>query len=246
LVASPTGIPICMESPHVGRLTVRRTVDATFRPEITEDDVVWFNPKRASALGRVRTRRGEDDFLKTYRFTDKGVFRLQKEPANEDEQILSAEQWTRVVQKFYGHDLKLLDCPVASERSILLYLASAGDFSDPAHRISVCVFGKRQLHRAQLGLAGVESLAVNYVEKKGNVQSVHQGRTQALKIAMQARPLPSDLGETENFSFLGLHRNIVFFIDPVSGLPLQISGDLPRLGAMQFKLVEVTRSGSAR
>jgi hypothetical protein len=42
----------------------------------------------------------------------------------------------------------------------------------------------------------------------------------------------------ENFSFLGLRKNIAIFIDPASRLPLQISGKLPKLGSLHLKLSE--------
>ena len=239
LIASPRGTPAPLDSSSVGRLTVYRTVNSTFRSQITEVDTVWFNAARASTLGRVRTRRGEDDFLKIYRFTDLGVFRIQKEPANNDELKLTPDQWTDVGQNFYAHDLKQLGCAIVSERSLLLYLASVGAFSDNAAPISVCIFGKRQLHKVQLSRAGVELLTVNYVEKGGSADVVRDSSVEALKIVLEVQPLKSSLDEIENFSLLGLHKDITIFIDPISHMPVQVSGKLPRLGMMHFKLREV-------
>jgi hypothetical protein len=45
--------------------------------------------------------------------------------------------------------------------------------------------------------------------------------------------------EPENFSFLGLHRNIAIFIDPATNLPLQFVGDISAIGSAALKLFEV-------
>ena len=245
LIASPRGVPVSSESSKVGQITVHRTIDPVFGSEITEEDNVLFNPIQASALGRVRIRRGKDDFLKKYRFTNLGVYRIQKEPSNKKEVQLSPDKWTKGGESFYRHDLKRLGCSVASERSILLYLACAAPFSKNRQPFSVCVFGKRQLHRVDLSPNGLQSLEVNYLEKKQDTQVVKQGKVDALKLMLQAQSLDTDLDDVENFSFLGLRKDIAIFIDPSSKLPLQISGKLPKLGTMHLKLSEVELGGIA-
>jgi hypothetical protein len=245
LIASPKGVPVSSESSTVGQIVVHRIIDPAFGSEITERDKVLFDPIQASALGRVRIRRGKDDFLKTYRFTNLGVYRIQKEPSNKKEVQLSPDKWTKVGESFYRHDLKRLGCSVASERSILLYLACTAPFSKSQQPLSVCVFGKRQLHRVDLSANGLQSLEVNYLEKKQDTQVAKQGKVDALKLTLQTQPLDTDLDDVENFSFLGLRKDIAIFIDPTSKLPLQISGKLPKLGTMHLKLSEVELGGIA-
>jgi len=239
LITSPKGIPISMESPNVVRLTVHRTIDSTFSSKITEEDKIWFNPIQASVLGRIRLRRGDDDFLKMYRFTDLGVFRIQKEPAHKNELKLSPDKWTNIGENFYDLDRKQMECAITSERSILLYAASAGEFSNNSQPVSLWAFGKRQLHRVRLSADGLQSLKVNYLEKKQDAEVTKQAKVDALKIALQAQPLDTDLDDMENFSFLGLRKNIAIFLDPTSRLPLQISGKLPKLGTVHLKLSAV-------
>jgi hypothetical protein len=43
----------------------------------------------------------------------------------------------------------------------------------------------------------------------------------------------------ENFSFLGFQKNIAFFIDPKSNLPIQLNGEIPRAGKSTLKLQRV-------
>ena len=51
--------------------------------------------------------------------------------------------------------------------------------------------------------------------------------------------MDSGLKEPENFSFLGFHNDIVIFIEPVTGLPIQAEGVIPTIGKAQLKLKQV-------
>ncbi len=71
LLASPRGNPIKPATPQVSQMTINTTINPRFRSAVNIYNRMWFNPVDASALGRIRFRRGEDDFKKTYRFTDR-------------------------------------------------------------------------------------------------------------------------------------------------------------------------------
>jgi hypothetical protein len=51
--------------------------------------------------------------------------------------------------------------------------------------------------------------------------------------------LASDLEKVEDFSFLVFQENIAIFIDPVAGIPIQISGIISKVGNVTIKLAEV-------
>jgi hypothetical protein len=50
--------------------------------------------------------------------------------------------------------------------------------------------------------------------------------------------MKSDLKTVENFSFLGFHKNISLYIDPISHIPVQASGTIPAVGKVHLKLRE--------
>jgi hypothetical protein len=174
-----------------------------------------------------------------YRFTDQGVFRHRIEPRNKKEASLEPAHWTAIKDSFYPYDLTRTGCPAVSERSLLVFILSAADFSDNNDPLSLCVFGKRQLHRVQLQAQGLHPLNVNYGEKTRRTTIRKQGTINTLKIAITAEPMDSELKEAENFSFLGFHDNIVIYLEPVSRLPIQASGDIPTIGTAQLQLNEV-------
>ena len=239
LIKSPQGIPLKAWRPESHRITVHYIVDSIFMPPVRTINHVWFNPQDATALGRIRLRRGNDDYKKIYRFTEQGVFRHRRKPKDRQEILKQPEKWTDVKDTFYTYNLDQLGCPMVTERLVLIYIASAAEISKNMQPLSFCVFGKRQLFHVRLKPEGFHSLKVDFIEKK-QLSEIHRRReVEALKIALEIQPLASDLKEVEDFSFLGFHEDIAIFFDPVSDLPIQLSGEIPMVGNVTIKLYEV-------
>ena len=239
LLRPSQGNPIEPQTQKAARLTIHTTVDPRFGTAINIENRIWFDPVNASALGRIRTRRGEDDFKKMYRFTQQGVYRHRIEPKNENEARLAPEKWTDLKDTFYAYDPKRLKCPVISERSVLIYILNAMAAANDSVPFTFCAFGKRQLHRVQIRNQGLEPIKVQYSEKKPSGEQRIEGTVKALKFAVTGTSLLDERDEAENFSFLGLHKDIFVFIEPTDGLPLQISGIIPSMGRVELKLNRV-------
>lgn len=238
LLKSPRGGPIKPTTPQAYQITINTTIDPVFRSPVNIYNRIWFNQADAAALGRVRLRRGEDDFKKTYRFTNQGVFRYRMEPKDKKEASLEPKQWTNVKDSFYPYDMNRLKCAGVTERSLLIYILSAAATSKFNNALSLCVFGKRQLHRVKLQNAGVYPIKVNYIEERQQAKIRRQGIVQTLKVTLSSEPLESDLKAAENFSFLGFHKSIAIYIDPATHLPIQASGIIPTIGKAHLKLRE--------
>lgn len=230
-----------LEIPGAGgyKLTSDTIIDSALQPPVEISNQVWFDPKDATALGRTRLRKGEDDFKKIYRFTRQGVFRHRMEPKDKEEAKKDPEQWTDVLDTFYPHNLSQLGCLNVSERLLLVYIVSAFEQLNDDKPLFLCIFGKRQLFEVQLKSAGLHTVKIDFVEKKHQKEHRRQGKIKAQKIMLQTRPLESSLEKVENFSFLGFIKNIAFYIDPASRLPIQVSGEIPTVGKATLKLQEV-------
>jgi hypothetical protein len=239
LLASTRGIPIKPQTSSAAEMTINTTIDPRFRSPVNIYNRIWFNPSDAAALGRIRLRRGEDDFKKIYRFTEQGVFRHRMEPKNKREALLEPEKWTDIKDTFYPYDINQLRCPGVSERSVLIYILSAAAISESNKALTVCVFGKRQLHRVQLRKEGTQPIQFNYIEKSRQVETRKEGTVRALKIAISAQPIDFGREEAENFSFLGFHKDITIYIEPTSGLLIQATGIIPTIGKAVLKLDKV-------
>ena len=239
LLKTPRGNPIQPASSQAARITIQTTIDHRLRSPVNIFNRIWFDPTDAAAIARIRIRRGQDDFKKIYRFTDQGVFRHRIEPKNRKEASLEPEKWTDVKDSFYPYDRFNLGCDDITERSLLIYILSAAPLVQNDKPLSVCVFGKRALHQVTLQSTGTRSTPVDYVEKKLQVEIRKEGHTTATEIAISAEPIEPGQPEVENFSFLGFQKDILIHIDPVSHLPVQISGTIPTVGKTHLRLNKV-------
>jgi len=239
LPVSPRGNPIKPLATEAAEMTIHTTIEPKFRSAVSIDNRIWFDPTNGSALGRIRLRRGEDDFKKIYRFTRQGVFRHRIEPKNKKEASLEPENWTDIKDFFYPYELAAQKCTSVTEPSLLIYIISTAAIAQLDNQLWLCAFGKRQLHGVQLRPQGFERLEVSYLEKKSNRSRQQKRQIQALKIALTSNPMESVLNDAENFSFFGFHTDIALYIDPTYGLPLRVSGSIPAFGKAHLELREV-------
>jgi hypothetical protein len=239
LLVSPKGTPIKPQAHQISEMAINTTIAPRFRSPVKIDNRIWFNPTDASALGRVRLRRGEDDFKKMYRFTEQGVFRHRIEPKDKEEARLEPDKWTDIKDTFYPYDINQLNCPGVSERSVLIYILLTAAISKSNQPLTICIFGKRQLHRVQLRKEGTLPIKINYIEKNRQAEMRKEGTVKAIRFAINAEPIEPHLEDGENFSFLGFHKDITIYVEPSSGLPIQASGIIPTIGRADLKLNKV-------
>lgn len=238
MIESHQGDPLPIPAAGCSKITVNTIIDSILHSPVKSVDHLWFDPQDATALGRESLRLGEDDFKKVYRFTKQGVFRNQKEPKNRREASYEPDRWTKVIDRFYSYDAEKLGCPAIVDRLLILYIVSASKILDNNQPLSLCVFGKRQLFRVKLLPAGSHSLKVDYIEKTAQGAERRQGDVEAVKIDLEAQPLPSDLENVENFSLMGFLDNISLSIDPANNLIVEIRGEIPPVGEVTLKLKE--------
>jgi hypothetical protein len=238
-LTEPKLTPLRQADKEIYHTTVDTIIDGVFSSPVIVTTQLWFYPRDASALHRIRLSREEDDFKKIYWFTPEGVHRFRREPNSKQEALLAPEQWTDVKQTFYSYDLTQLGCLQVSEPSLLIYILSAAEFSRNSGPLALCVFGKRQLHQVWLRPKGVQSLKVNYSEKAAEAEVRKKGAVEAIRVKLDAEPMKSDLEKVENFSFFGLRSDISIYLDPKSHIPIQINGKIPTVGSVKLKLREV-------
>ena len=218
------------------RLTADIETDAAFKSKVNKNNLIWFIPHDGTALGRFRLRRGKDDFKKVYRFTKQGVYRHRQEPKNKQEARLEPDKWTDILDTFFSYEPAQLDCANVTDRLLLIYIAAAAGMSESKQPLSVCGFGKRKLFRVKLQPAGRESIKTDFTEIKNQTETRRQGKIKAFRIDLETKQLPSDMGIDENFSFLGLRKNISIYLEPETNLPIQIRGDIPSAGRAVLSL----------
>jgi len=243
---NPQSIPLPSLGQEVYNIDVNRVIDHIFSPPVTLSNQVLFEPNQAAALYKVRLRRGKDEVKRTYWFSREGVHRLRTKPSTKREASQDPAKWTDARTSFYRHDLNRLECPHVTDPLLLIYLLSAVHIDKRGENLSLCVFGKQQLHRLLMRAEGLQTLEVDYSENSEEGKVRKKGKVDGLRITLEAQPLQSDLKNAENFSFLGFHKDITIDIDPELRIPLQVSGRIPTIGTVALKLSGVEMRGSSK
>ena len=241
---NPQSIPLSTIGQKVYNINVKRVIDHIFSRPVTLSNQVLFEPVQAAAFYRVRLRHGKDEIKRTYWFSREGVHRLRTKPSNKGEASGDPAKWTDARTSFYPYDLTQLGCPQVTDPMLLIYLLSAAHMDKKGDSLSLCVFGKQQLHHLRMQVEGLHTLEVDYSENREEGKVRKKGKVDGLRVTLEAQPLQSDLKDAENFSFLGFHKDITIDIDPELRIPLQVSGRIPTIGVVALKLSGVSMKGS--
>jgi len=239
----PQSIPLPSVGQEVYNLEVNRVIDHIFSRAVKLNNQVLFDPDHANTLYRSRSRLGKDDIERAYWFSGEGVHRLRKMPKTKAETSLDPAEWTDVKTSFYPYDLTQLGCPQVVDPMLLIYLVSAEPIVKDGEVLSLCVFGKQQLHKVRLRVEGLQIIEVDYSENASEGKVRKKGKVGGLKVSLESEPMGRDNENAENFSFLGMHEDIAIHIDPELRIPLQVSGKIPTVGAVTLKISEVKMKG---
>ena len=104
-IPAPQGIPVAMTKFGALVIDTKISVKSIFA-KVKLRKIAWFDPVTLSAMQYVRERRGFKDSEKTYRFTDKGIFRVTKKPIDKNEIIQPPERWSAIL--FMKHSIRLI------------------------------------------------------------------------------------------------------------------------------------------
>ena len=246
LMAVPGGGPVHASGGTVCSLKTLSNINPLlgFKEILTTQS--WIDSNGAAALQRTRQRLGKEKWQKSYRYTNKGVFRLKKMPKDSKEANLPLEKWTKTRESFYPYEPAGPGCSTVLEPSGLLMVASAIRQWKQDAPLHLFVFNKKQLHQVKVSVDGLRRLKVNYIEKSGTHQTRRDTVIDAVKISFGPRSLAQNNEEPEEFSFLGLKGDFDIFLDPNSNLPVQVSGKIATFGQIDIRLQTVELAPATR
>ncbi len=233
-IPSPQGVPIAITKSGALIIDAKISVKSIF-VKVKLQNTAWFDPVTLSAMQYVRQRVGLNDAKKTYRFTDKGVFKLTKQPIDKSEIIQLPEKWSAVKENFFPHDPEKKSCVNITAPIPVIYLISASKVSDFEKPVTICVFNKTETIYLDIQKVPAESVQLNYTEIRGDEAIQRNTSILTEVLSLKARSISS--GQTMNkFSLVGLQGNIKIYIDPESRVPVQLRGDYRGLGEIKLKL----------
>ncbi|MBL78686.1 MAG: hypothetical protein CMH70_01275 [Nitrosomonadaceae bacterium] len=236
-IPSSEGIPI--EAPGLGALVIdTRILIKSIIANVELQKIAWFHPVNLSAMQYVRQRIGFKDSNKVYRFTNKGVFRVAKQPINKSEALQLPEEWSARNEQFYPYPIEVGGCPSITVPMSLIYLISASKMSNFNKPVTVCVFNKKETVYLDIKKEPAESVQLNHIELKRGEAVQKNILILADVLSLKARSITSGKA-IDNFTLIGLQGNIKVYVDRMSRIPVQLTGDYKSFGQIQLNLYKV-------
>ena len=237
-ISSPQGVPKgAMESGAFminTKISIKTAISVIF-PNVKLQNVAWFDPATLSAMQYVRLRTGFKDAKKTYRFTDKGVFKFTQQSIDKKEALQVPEKWSGIKEKFYSYVPAKIGCSNITVPIPILYFISASKISDFDKTVTICVFNKKEVIYLDIQKESVESIQLDHTEIKGDQLSQRNTSIPVHVLSLKARAVNTGKA-IDNFTFVGLQGNIKIYIDPETRIPVQLKGDYKGLGEVKLKL----------
>ena len=219
-------------------ITVETEISGLIYPYVEYVQHVWFNQSTGQAYQRIRLRRGRVQWIKGYKWNNKGVFRDKLQPATPAEGKKSPANWTHETKAFYPYPKDLGACRVISEPTVIFYLLSRLAQKDIRACPEICVFGKKQIHRLSIKQETSVPIRVSYKIHPSRYHDISGPILKAEVFSIADEPVPSGGMNHEAFSILGLQKDIRIYIDPSRHIPVQVSGINKKLGRLVFELKE--------
>ena len=199
----------------------------------SEQIVVRFEPATGRALTRSRLSRGKEQRIKSYQYEADFILRERQTPGTDSN--VAPQKWpvTNSGRVAYPGTAGTM---VLTEPYMLILLAQRLQAQGPDKSMELIVHTDLNFYRVRLTSGNGIPIAANYaVTGQGTVS----GKRETLAVALQVTP-EGTLADATDFSLLGLHGEIILFFERSSGLPLQIRGVAPRIGATAINLRSVT------
>jgi hypothetical protein len=199
----------------------------------SEQIVVRFEPATGQAITRSRLSRGKDQRLKSYQYATDSILRERRNPGADTG--MPPQEWPVSYSGKVSYPTAASDA-VVTEPYLLVLLAQRLQALGPDKKMDVLVHTDLNFFSVRLTSGNGIPIDANYdVTGQGRVS----GRRETLAVALHVTP-EGTLAEDPDFSLLGLQGEIILFFDRSSGLPLQIRGMAPRIGATAINLRSVT------
>tara|TARA_R110000823_G_scaffold119998_9_gene244386 strand:+ start:6505 stop:7341 length:837 start_codon:yes stop_codon:yes gene_type:complete len=203
-------------------------------PGNSEQVSLRFDPATGQLLSRERLSKGKkDQRLKSFGYEQEFVLRERRSP--EGKAATAPPEWPLDSRKQLSYP------PAATELAVtnpylLLLLADRLQAQGPGSTLEVLVHTDHNFYRARLTSGNGVPVEANY-SLAGNGQT--RGMRETTAVALRVTP-EGELAEEDDFSLFGLSGEIIMLFDRHTGLPLQVRGNAPRIGATEINLKSAT------
>lgn len=200
--------------------------------EITER----FDAATGRAVTRTRVSRGKGQRLKSYQYEADYILRERRNPpanAGAPPQEWPVSSSTRMAYPVLPDQSEKL---LVTSPYVLVLLAQRLQAQGDGKSLDVLVNTDVNFYRVRLTSGNGIPIDVNY---QVNGTELVSGKRETMAVALQVTPAHTPEAEND-FSLFGLQGDIILFFDRSSGLPLQVRGLAPRIGATDINLKSAT------
>ena len=198
---------------------------------------VSFNPANGLPYERIRFRNDDDPWIKRYYWEDKGVRRHKIKPGGSAENKQPSTKWTDRKEHFYEYPIGSAGCSSISDPSLIFYLLSTVDPEVLKASKEICVFVKKQVHLLTIQQVESSPIEVSFKTRTGSQgEEKINNKINPLVYSIKTTALAPEKMAAESFSLLGLHKDILIYMDPEKQLPVRISGTNNSIGKIDLRL----------
>jgi hypothetical protein len=233
-VAVPAG-PRLLQMRYAANLAGQRT-----------DMTLLLDPLSAAALQFELRDSGRRHRERIWRYTDVGAFHWTAKPANDKERALPPARWTERSSGLRRYPPESGSGAV-TDATALIYAIAAANYAKPGDAIALRVFSRRRMHEVRAEYVSATAVNADFRQLAGAGESRRKGKVPAWRIVVSGTTVAEPGGDDDDrFTLLGLTDGIELALDPVTRLPLQLTGDAPIVGRVTFRLKSATlRAGAA-
>lgn len=219
------------EDPTLWQLDVLNSV-----VENSEQITVRFEPATGRATTSSRVSRGKEQRLKSYLYEADYIERVRRNPgsnAGTPPQEWPVTSSSRLAYPVLADPAEKL--PVTSPY-VLIVLAQRLQAQGDGKSLDLLVHTDLNFYRVRLTSGNGVPIDANY---RVNSSEAVGGKRETMAVALQVTPVHTPEPEND-FSLFGLQGDIILFFDRGTGLPLQVRGMAPRIGATDINLKSAT------
>jgi hypothetical protein len=219
------------DEPQVWELDVENSV-----VDNSEQITVHFDATSGRVITRSRLSRGKEQRVKSYQYESGFVVRERRNPGADA--TATPDQWrvTNTKNLSYPAAADNAPMPVVTSPYLLVLLAQRLQAQGPDKSMEVLVLTDLNFYRVRLTSGNGIPVQADYLVTG---QDRVSGKRETLAVALHTSP-EGELQEDNDFDLLGLQGDVIILFDRASGLPLQVRGEAPRIGATEINLKSVT------
>lgn len=198
-------------------------------------ELTWLEPGGAGVLQVLKARRGRR--WRLLRRTEDGHHRWTRRPDGRKESRRGVDDWSRRTDEHVPWELSGEPAPATSGYA-LLHQAMAGRLDREGAASLFLVHAKGRLLEVRLEAAGLVEVEASYLLRRpGEVRRV-KGRRSLRRVVVSGRAVGADEEGGSAVGLLGMSSDVELFLEPGTGLPVELRGVVDGAGALRVRLAE--------